>query len=184
MRPLQFMCTRTNGWRVLHWPQVEPTLWRQALLLTITSCLVLNISPFCLSRKNLPSAFLRGLRRNSDLCKLWKTVPQNRLGFHFQSIMLQCLGLPYPSRCRLCGELVATNNVFSWGLDLDPSIVFILPVRPGMRGYSFKVWQVPSRCHRRKMSSKAGRFLRRYTAHLAIKKVILHRTPPWEQPEF
>ncbi len=85
-----------------------------------------------LQKKSLPSTFLRGLRRNSDLCELWKTVPQNRMEFHFQSIKLQWLCLQYPSRRRLCGELIATNNVLSGGLHLDPSIVFILPARPGV----------------------------------------------------
>ncbi len=41
------------------------------------------------------------------------------------------------TRRRLRGDLLATYSVFSGGLDLDPSLFIVPPVRPGLRGYPF-----------------------------------------------
>ncbi len=42
--------------------------------------------------------------------------------------------------------------MFSGGIDLDHSLLFIPPVRPGLRGHPFKVLQGPYRRLRRKLS--------------------------------
>ncbi len=42
-------------------------------------------------------------------------------------------------RRRLRGDLIVVYKMFSGGLDMDPSLFFIPPVRPGLRGHPFKV---------------------------------------------
>ncbi len=46
--------------------------------------------------------------------------------------------------------VISVHNFFSERLDLDPSLFFIPPVRPGLRGHHFKVPQGPIWCLRRK----------------------------------
>ncbi len=62
------------------------------------------------------------------------------------------VGLHSLHRRRLSGDLIAVYKMFSGGLDLDTSLFFIPPVRPGLRGHPFKVLQGPSRRLRRKSS--------------------------------
>ncbi len=71
--------------------------------------------------------------------------------------------LPYEERLRRLGlhslrrrclrpNLMVEYKMFSGGLDLDPSLFFIPPARPGLRGHPFKVLQGPCRRLRRKSS--------------------------------
>ncbi len=50
------------------------------------------------------------------------------------------------------GDLIAVYKMFPGGLDLDPSLFFIPPMRSGLRDHHFKVMQGPSRRLRRKPS--------------------------------
>ncbi len=52
---------------------------------------------------------------------------------------LRRLGLHSLHRRRLRGDLIAAYKMFSGGLEPDPSLFFIPPVRPGLRGHPFKV---------------------------------------------
>ncbi len=63
---------------------------------------------------------------------------------------LRRLGLHSLHRRRLRGDLIVAYNVFSGGLDLDPSLFFFLPVRPGLRGHFFNILQGPCGRLRRK----------------------------------
>ncbi len=65
---------------------------------------------------------------------------------------LRRLGLYSLHRYRLCGDLIAIHEMFSGGLDLDPSLFSISPLRPGLIGHPFKVLQGPIRRFRRKLS--------------------------------
>ncbi len=65
---------------------------------------------------------------------------------------LRRLGLHSLRGRRLRGDLMVVYNMFSGGLDLDPSLFFIPPVRPGLRGHPFNVLQGPSLRLRRKSS--------------------------------
>ncbi len=58
---------------------------------------------------------------------------------------LRQLGLHSLRRRRLRGELIVVYKMFSRELDPDPSLFFIPPVWPGLRGHPFKVLQDPSR---------------------------------------
>ncbi len=57
---------------------------------------------------------------------------------------LRRLGLHALRRRRLRGDLIVVYKTLSGGLDLDPSVFFLLPVRPGLRGHPFEVLQGPS----------------------------------------
>ncbi len=50
----------------------------------------------------------------------------------------------YVNRLGLRGDLIAAYKAFSAGFNLDPSLCFIPPVRPGLRGHPFKVLQLSS----------------------------------------
>ncbi len=58
---------------------------------------------------------------------------------------LRRLGLHSLRRRHLCGNLTVVYKMFFGGLDLDPSLFSIPPVRPGLRGHPFKVLQGHSR---------------------------------------
>ncbi len=68
--------------------------------------------------------------------------------------------LPYEERLRRLGLhslrrgrlLIVVYKLLTGGLDLDPSLFFIPPLRPGLRGHPFKVLQDPSRRPQKKSS--------------------------------
>ncbi len=65
---------------------------------------------------------------------------------------LRRLGVHSLRRRRLRGDLIVAYKFFSRGSDLDLSLFFIPPVRPALRGHTFKVLQGPCRRLRRKSS--------------------------------
>ncbi len=82
---------------------------------------------FSLSHQRLATRLVKGF------CRLPYEKRLCRLGLHFLN------------RYRSHGDLKAAYKVFSEGLDLEPSLFFIPPVRPDSRGNQVKNFQGPSR---------------------------------------
>ncbi len=89
-----------------------------------------------LVRSNLENAMLMAYAWNESsgfwrgLVKIFCQIPYEK--------RLQRLSLQLFTRRRLCGDLIASYKEFSGGSGLEPSLFFIPPLRPGLRGHPSK----------------------------------------------